>query len=125
MAHLFFRDFSFPSLFSYSPRLSLSLSLTVSLFLSPTHSPIYLSLILSSSLSLPFLSLSFSLSPSFPHFLSFHLRLFNLFNDHSPSHLSPPYYNRFNNSFCFLCTECTVTQLISQELNFPKIIALT
>ena len=33
-AHLFFRDFSFPSLFSYSPRLSLSLSLSLSLALS-------------------------------------------------------------------------------------------
>ena len=63
--------------------LSLSLSLTVSLYLSPTHSPIYLSLSYS-----PHLSLShspFSLSTSFPPFLSFQLRLFNLFNDHSPS----------------------------------------
>ena len=37
LVHLFFRDFSFPSLFSYSPRLSLSLSLpslTLSLSLS-------------------------------------------------------------------------------------------
>ena len=34
LAHLFFSDFSFPSLFSYSPRLSLSLS----------HSPLSLSL---------------------------------------------------------------------------------
>ena len=47
LAHLFFRDFSFPSIFSYSPRLSFSLSLSL------------LSLILSSSLSLslPLLSL--------------------------------------------------------------------
>ena len=75
LAHLFFRVFSFPPLFSYSPRLSLSLShsplslthslsLTVSPFLLPTHSPIYLSLSYS-----PHLSLShspFSLSASFP-----------------------------------------------------------
>ena len=33
----------------------------------------------------------FSLSASFPTFLSFHLRLFNLFYDHSPSPLSPPF----------------------------------
>ena len=35
------------------------------------------------------LSSSFSLSASFPHFHSFHLRLFNLFNDHSPLPLPP------------------------------------
>ena len=34
--------------------------------------------------------------------------LFNLFNDHSPSPLSPPDYNRCTNSLCFLCTESTV-----------------
>ena len=44
---------------------------------------------LSLSLSLPPLSLFLSLR-FFPPFLSFHLRLFNLFNDHSPSPLSPP-----------------------------------
>ena len=100
LAHLFFRDFSFPSLFSYSPRLSLSLSLFNSLPLSLTHSlpHLSLSLILSSSLSLshsPF-SLYFSLSASFPPFLSFNLRLFNLFNDHSPSPLSPPEFCVWN-----------------------------
>ena len=77
---------------------------TLFVFLSPIHSSIYL------SLSLPLLSLSLSLfkslpslshtllislslslpilSASFPHFLSSLLRLFNLFNDHSPSPLS-------------------------------------
>ena len=104
LAHLFFRDFSFPSLFSYSPRLSLfrlaplSLSLFNSLPLSLTHLLPHLSLspILSSSLSLshsPF-PLYFSLCASFPSFLSFHLRLFNLFNYHSPSPLSTSDYNR-------------------------------
>ena len=90
--------------------LSLSLSLIVSLFLSPTHSPIYISLSYSINLSIshsPF-SLSFSLSASFPPFLSFHLRLFNLFNDHSPSSLSPPDYNRCTNLLYFVCTERTV-----------------
>ena len=81
LAHLFFRDFSFPSLFSYSPRLSLFLS----------HFP-------------------FSLSASFPPFLAFHLRLFNLFNDHSPSPLSSPDFNRCTNSLSFLCTERTVEE---------------
>ena len=87
LAHLSFRDFSSPSLFSYSPRLSLSLS----------HSPLSHSLSLFNSLplslthSLPHLSLSLtppSLSASFPPFLSFHLRLFNLIHLH-PSH--PPF----------------------------------
>ena len=67
-----------------------SLSLSVSLFLSPTHSPIYHFLSYSPHLSLshsPFsLSLSLSFSPSFPPFLSFPLRLINLFNDHFPCH---------------------------------------
>ena len=100
---------SFPILI-LSLSFSLSLSLTVSLFLSPTHSPIYLSLILSSSLSLslPLLSLFLSLR-FFPPFLSFHLRLFNLSHDYSPSSLSPPDYNRCTNLLCFLCTECTMT----------------
>ena len=79
LAHLFF---------SLTPiSLSLSLSLTVSLFLTPTHSPIYLSFPYS-----PHLSLSLSLSPSFPPFLSFYLGLFNLFNDHSTSPLSTPFH---------------------------------
>ena len=62
---------------------SLYLSFSVSLLLSPTNSPIYLYLS-----SPPHLSLS----PSFPPFLYFHLRLFNLFYDHSPSLLSPPFH---------------------------------
>ena len=56
------------------------------------------------SLSLPLLSLS----ASFPPFLSFHLRLFNLYNDHSPSSLSPSDYNRCTNLLCFLGMERTV-----------------
>ena len=61
LAHLFFRDFSCPSLFSYSPRLSLSLihSLPLSFTHSLPHLLLSLSLILSSSLSLPLLSLCF------------------------------------------------------------------
>ena len=71
LAHLFFRDFSLPSLFLYS----LSLSLFSSLPLSLTHSLPHLSLspILSSSLSLslPLLSLFLSLHffPPFSFFL--------------------------------------------------------
>ena len=86
LAHLFFQELflSFPILI-----LSLSFSLSLSLPLSLTHSlpHLSLSLILSSSLSLTPPSLSASFSP----FLSFHLRLFNLFNDHSPSPISPPF----------------------------------
>ena len=117
---------------------SLSLSLFNSLPLSLTHSLPHLSLYLSHtllitlSLSLPLLSLflslrffpPFSLFPfktiqpftftaSFLPFLSFQLRLFNFFNDHSPSPLSTPVYNKCTNISCFLCTEPTV--IVSQQ----------
>ena len=38
--------------------------------------------------------------------------LFNLFNDHSPSPLSPPDYNRCTNLLYFLCTKRTVQYAI-------------
>ena len=66
---IFIVGYNFGHLF-HSPfflSLSLSLSFSVSLLLSPTNSPIYLS----HTLLIP-------LSPSFPPFLSFHLRLFDL-----------------------------------------------
>ena len=84
------------SLILYFQSPSFSLPLTppsISLSLSLTHSPF---------------SLSFSLSASFPPLLSFHLRLFNLFDEHSPSPLSSRDYYRCTNSLCFLCTERTV-----------------
>ena len=93
---------------SHSP-FSVSLSFSVSLFLSTNHSSLFLILSSSLSLSLPLLSLSLCLSPLLSPFLSFHLRLFNLFDDHSPSPLSPRDYYRCTNSLCFLCTELTVT----------------
>ena len=59
-----------------------STSVFLGLFLPYSHT---LLVFLYLSLSIPLLSLRF-----FPPFLSFHLRLFNLFNDNSPSPLSPP-----------------------------------
>ena len=68
-AHLFFRDFSFPPLLcSHRLSLSLLLSLTVFLFSHPL-APLSVS---------PSRALLISLSLT-PPFLSFHLRLFNLF----------------------------------------------
>ena len=126
LAHLFFGDFSLPSLLSYSSfslpltplslslSLSFSLSLSLSLFNSHPHSlnnslpHLSLSLILSSSLSLSLSLVSPSLSPSFPPLLSFHLRQFNLFNDLSPSPFSPCDYYRYTNSLFFFVHGTTV-----------------
>ena len=111
MAHLFH------SLFSLSISLSLFQSPSFSHPLTPPY--IYLSYPPHLSLSHSPFSLSFSLFASFPPFLSFHLRLFNPFNDHSPSPFSPPFtplppdYNRCTNLLCFLCTERTVLRVFT------------